>query len=71
MKRHTSGFSPLLLLIKLNINIGLLIEAKKRIYPPLYQVPKELNDIIANHFLFSNRLYLPSHILRNLQKHVI
>lgn len=34
MKRHTSGFSPLLLLIKLNINIGLLIEAKKE-YPPL------------------------------------
>ena len=42
MKRHTSGFSPLLLLIKLNINIGLLIEAKKRISPPLYQVPKVL-----------------------------
>ncbi len=41
MKRHTSGFSPLLLLIKLNINIGLLIEAKKE-YPPLYQVPKVL-----------------------------
>ena len=42
MKRHTSGFSPLLLLIKLNINIGLLIEAKKRISPPLDQVPKVL-----------------------------
>ena len=41
MKRHTSGFSPLLLLIKLNINIGLLIEAKKE-YTPLYQVPKVL-----------------------------
>ena len=40
MKRHTSGFSPLLLLIKLNINIGLLIEAKKRISPPYTKYPK-------------------------------
>jgi len=40
MKRHTSGFSPLLLLIKLNINIGLLIEAKKKNIPPYTKYPK-------------------------------